>query len=127
MLNDTTRKTSHKGQVNGKWQCDSVDESKYTSQRIRSPDWKGEAWYRISMPAGSRIPEQAPSTDSCGGASGWLSGTHPTELLESVEAKFCFNECSFLSNKGKITNCGEYFVYYLEDTPSCNRRYCATN
>ena len=126
MLNDATRKTSHTGKVNGKWRCDSVDESKYDDLRIRSSDWKGEAWYRISMPAGSRIPEQAPSTNSCGGASGWLNGTHPTEILESVEAKFCFNKCTS-SNKGKITNCGEYFVYYLEDTPSCARRYCATN
>jgi hypothetical protein len=47
-----------------------------------------------------------------------------------VNAKFCFdlygNTCHWQS-EGKITNCGNFFVYYLRDTPSCSLRYCGTD
>ena len=38
----------------------------------------------------------------------------------------CVGDC-YTSTEGKMTNCGEYFVYYLENTPwKCELRYCAT-
>ena len=83
------------------------------------------------MPAGTRIPESSPGRYHCGtSATGWLSGTHPTSTAESVDVKFCFESngdyCDYSTN-GKITNCGGFFVYYLENTPDCPLRYCATN
>jgi hypothetical protein len=84
------------------------------------------------MPAGTRIPESPPGIFHCGtGATGWLSGDHPTSPGASNDAKFCFddgvNGDCYESTQGKVTNCGSYFVYYLENTPQCYRRYCATN
>ena len=113
--------------INGKWRCDHSHPNVETS-----PGWIGAAWYRITMPAGTHIPESSPGRLHCGThATGWLVGTHPTSTGESVDVDFCFardedNDCRH-SNKGKITNCGEYFVYYLENTPDCSYRYCATN
>ena len=83
------------------------------------------------MPAGTRIPESSPGEYHCGtSATGWLSGVHPITPGAPIDAKFCFalggNDC-MRSTQGKVTNCGSYFVYYLENTPYCNIRYCATN
>ena len=117
--------TSKGSDVQGTYYCDKLDRSNV------SPDWAGPAWYRFTMPAGTRIPESSPGKYHCGTlATGWLSGVHPTTPGASTNAKFCFawgnTDCSY-SNQGKVTNCGSYFVYYLENTPNCALRYCATN
>ena len=82
------------------------------------------------MPAGTRIPESSPGMYHCGTvATGWLSGVHPTTPGDSKSIKLCFHNggtCAG-SNQGKVTNCGGYFVYYLETAPKCRFRYCATN
>ena len=83
------------------------------------------------MPAGTRIPESSPGSYHCGTyITGWLSGVHPTTPGASIDAKFCFqwgsNDC-YEPTQGKVTNCGSYFVYYLENTPICQARYCASN
>ena len=81
------------------------------------------------MPAGTRVPESSPGTWHCGtGETGWLSGVHPTTPgASNNNAKFCFrNDCKW-STQGKVTNCGSYFVYYLENVPLCRLGYCATN
>ena len=111
-----------------KFYCDTTDTSKYNSNTLKSPGWVGPAWYR--MPAGTpRIPESSPGLWHCGtGTTGWLSGVHPTTPGASSDVKYCFpwgvNDCS--SSIGKVTNCGNFFVYYLENAPYCDARYCAT-
>ena len=137
MLTDDTRSilygdgTPKGSKVQGSnYYCDSTDTSKYYSSTLKSPGWVGPAWYR--MPAGTpRIPESSPGLYHCGtGSTGWLSGVHPTTPGASSNVKFCFqsssNDCSW-STQGKVTNCGNYFVYYLENAPICRLRYCATN
>ena len=112
--------------------CDKKDYSHNTT--AISAEWRGSAWYRFTMPAGTRIPESSPAINPgyhCGTVvPGWLSGKHPTSTAESVDVKYCFDydgdSCKW-STEGKITNCGGFFVYYLEDTPACDLRYCATN
>ena len=110
--------------------CDSTDKSKYYISTLKSPGWVGPAWYR--MPAGTpRIPESSPGELHCGTyTTGWLSGVHPTTPGARSNVKYCFhnggNDC-YVSSQGKVTNCGNYFVYYLGNAPTCNARYCATN
>ena len=123
VLNDASRSVSY---GRGKYYCDKQDSS------YLSPDWAGPAWYRFTMPAGTHIPESSPGQYHCGTqATGWLSGVHPTSPgASNNNAKFCFhwgsNDCA-KSTQGKVTNCGSYFVYYLENATGCADRYCATN
>ena len=131
MLSDETRSVDHGdgtyegSKVQGKYYCDKLDSSNV------SPWWKGPAWYRFTMPAGTHIPESSPGKWHCGAyAPGWLSGVHPTSPGASNNVKYCFagstDDC-YYSTQGKVTNCGSYFVYYLENAPQCRLRYCATN
>ena len=80
--------------------------------------------------AGTKIPEQTPGYNSCGGdTAGWLDGTHPTSQGDKKDVTFCFAyrlPCGH-STKGKITVCDGYVVYYLVDPIYCGDRYCATN
>ena len=141
MLSDETRSvdngdgTKEGAKVQGKYFCDHTDKSMLDqySDILQSPGWVGPAWYRFTMPAGTRIPESSPGHLHCGSwATGWLSGVHPTTPgASNNNAKFCFantndNDCN-RSTQGKVTNCGSYFVYYLENAKYCRDRYCATN
>ena len=132
VLSDETRSVSHGSTVQGKYYCDHTVHSNlnYRNDVSKSPGWVGPAWYRFTMPAGTRIPESSPgSGHCCTGSSGWLSGVHPTSPGASSNVKFCFDngyDCNW-STQGKVTNCGSYFVYYLENVPLCVLRYCATN
>ena len=106
-------------------------------------EWKGVGWYRLMEPAGTKIPEQPPPRWNCGTiAAGWLTGSHPTEVGESVERGVCFNNPSYglfghwTFGRHKcygswpskltitVTYCSGYYVY---DLPSvgCDSRYCA--
>ena len=134
VLSDETRSVNHgdgtkeDSLVQGKWFCDHTGSYSMT---LNSPGWVGPAWYRFTMPAGTRIPESSPGRYHCGAYhTGWLSGVHPTTPGASTNAKFCFagsgNDC-WTSTQGNVTNCGSYFVYYLENTPHCQLRYCAIN
>jgi len=126
-LTDATRSTLWKGDVNPNldvwYYCDEV------GLRDTSPEWKGDAWYRMTGDAGTKIPDQSPGkTDHCGTYyPGWLSGTHPTSTAQSVDVEMCFSDDCEDYTQGRITNCGSYFVYYLVDTWGCAFRYCATN
>ena len=139
MLSDETRSvnngdgTSKGFQVQGKRYC---DHTKAYSMTLISPGWVGPAWYRFTMPAGTRIPESSPGSWHCGThQTGWLSGVHPTTPGASSNVKYCFTCCgNFLGNndcqystQGKVTNCGSFFVYYLENGPHCQQRYCTIN
>ena len=62
-----------------------------------------------------------PGDFTCGTMlSGWLSGTHPKLDGQTKDVKFCFHigllilkkNCAEMTH-GKITNCGDFFVYFL--------------
>ena len=82
----------------------------------------------------TRIPESPPGMNQCGTwATGWMRGSHPIVAGQTHEkVTFCFDgrgwgsytDCEW-STQGKVTHCGEYFVYYLENVPKCSFRYCA--
>ena len=139
MLNDGSRGVDHGdgtyegSKVQGIHYCDIEKVPDRYSDTLTSPEWEGPAWYRFTMPAGTRIPESPPGLNHCGTyVTGWLSVVHPTSPgAFNNNAKFCFddgssNDCKY-STQGKVTNCGSYFVYYLENAPACRFRYCATN
>ena len=94
-----------------------------------SADWKGPGWYRMMSPAGTKMLDVAVPSHKCGTyATGWLNGTHPDLLGETVDRTACFNwdgnECNS-STSVKVKNCGGYFLYYLPAYPHCRLRYCA--
>jgi len=96
----------------------------------KSPQWHGDDWYRFLSPAGTRIAEQAPGVYYCGSsASGWMQGSHPTSLGETVTRTVCFQGSSsypcWQSTEIKVRNCGQYFLYRLVNTPTCNLGYCS--
>ena len=105
--------------------CDQVNQG-----NNQSPDWKGPGWYRISGEAGTQIPENPVESLHCHTHStGWLDGNHPTNVGETVYRRVCFNlyqEHCWREIQIEVKNCGDFFLYYLENTPGCNLRYCST-
>ena len=98
--------------------------------RHKCSDWKGAGWYRMNSAAGTRIPEKTPVNNHCNTHwVGWVNGVHPKSEGESITVQICFrlrkNHCH-QKTTGKITNCGDYFVYYLEPVEWCHARYCIT-
>ena len=118
------------GDGDGIYQGNAYCDSKASPKK--SPGWEGNQWYRMTVAAGTRIPEQAPGLNRCGTqGTGWLNGAHPTSKGDTVDdAEFCFDtgddDCED-TQQGKITNCGDYYVYYLKSAPYCNYGYCVTN
>ena len=130
ILDDPERNSNHDSDVDGyaSPQCD---------KDYVEGDWKGgDLWYRFQEPAGTQMADSAVGAFSCGSmASGWLNGTHPTILGESVIRQVCFSwhesDCQF-STDVEIKNCGGYHLYKLKATPagsvsplpSCSLKYC---
>ena len=119
ILDDATRNFEY---GDGIYCDDSIDSD-------TSPDWKGPGWYRMMSPAGTKMLEVTIPDYKCGThATGWLNGTHPDLLGETVDRTVCFNwasnSCTW-SSSVKVKNCGGYFLYYLPKAPNCQLRYCA--
>ena len=77
------------------------------------------------------MPESSPGPRHCGtSAPGWLNGIHPVEKNQPIEAKVCFawfnNDCDKSIDIG-VTNCGDFYIYYLQETPDCDLRYCGAD
>merc|ERR1719270_412181 len=106
--------------------CDKISNDK----RLKaSPDWKGPGWYRMKSPAGLQLPEGSVVPYHCGtSATGWLNGSHPNNLGDTVDMEVCFNggsdKCQWMVSI-QVKNCGHFYLYYLEDTPYCPLRYCS--
>ena len=128
-LSDPTRNINHDGPaVDEEFYCDKTA----SPFSLTSPDWVDAGWYRFAGPGGHRMPEKSPGLSKCGGyVTGWLEGTHPRGVGQTIETRVCFHydrmDC-YHSAEAKVTNCGEYFVYYLPNYPkNCPSRYCATH
>ena len=91
----------------------------------------GPGWFRFEGSAGTRMPTSCPPYGRCGtAATGWLNGGHPTVADGQVSRQVCFHwksGCCQWPTNIKVRNCGSYYVYYLNGTPTCNLRYCGTN
>ena len=126
IIDEEDRRSTIKGDIS---YCDSSK-----SSGDISPNWKGAGWYRFQHPAGNKLAQSPPGSWHCGTVrAGWSNSTLPDNPGDSVDIKICFvsdffgkNDC-YRSNRGKVTNCGSYYVYYLENTPHCNERYCGNN
>jgi len=103
-----------------------------------APDWAmggvwGDqpSWYRVVPPAGNKLLTEPPGEKRCGTmASGWLEGEHPEEEGETLEAVAHFdfdNNPKYKSVPARITNCGDYFVYFLEEAPAWDFGYCTVD
>ena len=86
----------------------------------------------MMSPAGTKIPESSPSSNGnrCGtDASGWVKGSHPTQVGVEVTRKVCFawdgNNCVDNTHISIMLCDGGYHVYKLANTPTCTLRYCA--
>merc|ERR1712226_63102 len=77
----------------------------------KAPDWRGPGWYRMKEPAGTMIPENPVNVNQCGTYSpGWLNGTHPKTVGETVKQTICFNFE------------GHYDAQVSKNDPICYRR-----
>ena len=109
-------------------------ESEFCDNSIRvvknatSPNWKGEGWYKIGKSDKDMMLEKPIKPYHCGTVgSGWLNGTHPTEIEQEIKQNVCFSLGSKTCAKSveiKILNCFNYYLYYFPETPACMYRYC---
>ncbi len=121
LLNDVTRSVNS----SYNYYCDE------SSDRYTSPDWVGTGYYRVVSPAGNFIADYSNGIQRCGTNNvGYLLDQHPQEAGRETDARVCFQGTS---NGGcdrtidvKITNCIDYYVYYLIDVFLCSSRYCGT-
>ena len=91
-------------------------------------------WFRFDGAAGTRMADWCPNEYGCGAyASGWLNGNHPSVDDRKVDREGCFrygSDCCYRptnnnqqTNKIKVRNCGDYYVYELDKTRAYHR-YC---
>lgn len=86
-------------------------------------------WYRFTSYTGGKIPEEKVPENRCGTqAPVWLNGLHPANKGEKVVREACihvFGDGCWEAFDINITNCGDYFVYYLRHPHYCAVAYCA--
>jgi len=123
-LTDNTRSTSYVSGSN--WKCDKDGVATVSS------DWMGNEWYRFDGDAGKILAQQSPVKRSCGtNVAGWS----PTEITglavgETSPLAICYGAkddsrgSCYKSATGEVTNCGDFYVYKLPNTPGCHMRYC---
>lgn len=79
---------------------------------------KSAAWYQFSGEAGWRMAKRCVPSMRCGAeATGWLSGSHPSEQEGIVNRTVCFNsgdDCCFWKSQVKVRNCSGFYLYYLK-------------
>ena len=81
--------------------------------------------------AGTKMPTTRVPLYRCGTRlPGWLDGAHPTVEDGEVYKKVCFSDrisgCRDM-RKISVKNCGSYFIYKLQQPPSCDSRYCGAD
>ena len=90
-----------------------------------------KGWYRFEGDAGARMPTTCVHKGKCGTTyPGWLNGIHPTVADGEVNREVCFTvnpNCCADRKHIRVKNCSSYYVYKLDATPGCDRRYCGTD
>ena len=98
---------------------------------MKSDSSLGVAWYRFRGAAGIALPESCPPLDRCNAHyPGWLNGNHPTVADGEVTRTVCYHYgdiCCNWTNTIKVRNCGDFYVYELQPSPSSYLRYCGTH
>ena len=96
--------------------------------RCDQKDLSTPKWYRFTGASGNMMPTSCVPKHYCGThAPGWLSGSHPTKVGETVNGKVCFhwsNNCCLWHANIQIKKCSGFYVYKLARTPACWLRYC---
>jgi len=126
---DSKRLTSYVSGSN--WKCDK------TGVATVSSDWMGaDKWYRFEGDAGKILAQQPSIKKSCGtNVNGW-SPTIITGLAvgQTKDLSICYGTTDDPERKpcyktatGEVTNCGDFYVYKLPDTPGCHMRYCGAD
>ncbi|CAC5402534.1 LRP5_6 [Mytilus coruscus] len=84
-------------------------------------------WYRIESVNGDDIPTYAPGVFHCGTYNPiWLNGSFPGYGDKNVTVEACIQTADHICDKSiyiTITNCGTFYVYYLQNTTK-NSAYC---
>lgn len=123
ILNEPDRSVTYG--IDDDYRCDKTGNGRV------SPRWKGSGWYRFLPPAGTLLAQASPGSSHCNTAApGWTNGTLPTVQGSTLDIQVCFDNNSRQCNwhkDARVTNCGAYYVYYLNKTPGCSFRYCGAN
>ena len=88
-------------------------------------------WYRFTSDAGGKVmmPEKTVAEYHCGTHDPiWLNGRHPTVGEGNVVRQVCVNSFGFVCVDTfdiNVTDCGDFYVYYLRPTYYCAIAYCA--
>lgn len=90
-------------------------------------------WYRFMGGAGKYLVTTYVSRDTCttyyGGS---YNGSLPSTVGATTYGTLCLNKDGYLcyapwsGSVIGVTNCSDYYVYYLTPTTNCNSRYCTT-
>jgi len=90
--------------------------------------WLTRDWYRFTGLAGNRMPDKCVPVERCGTlAPGWLQGGHPNVHAGVVSRMVCFSwgrDCCTWRSRILVRNCGDFYVYKLQNAPVCKLRYC---
>ncbi|XP_067056311.1 uncharacterized protein [Acropora muricata] len=90
--------------------------------------WLTRDWYRFTGLAGNRMPDKCVPVQRCGTlAPGWLQGGHPSVHAGVVSRMVCFSwgrDCCTWRSRISVRNCGDFYVYKLQNAPVCKLRYC---
>jgi len=92
-------------------------------------DWSGPAYYRFTGPAGTQIAEAPGLFLKCGTVlGGYMLGGHPGPADREVTRTVYFDNSNGSPVKPTnitVTQCGDFYVYYLVDVPDCYYGYCS--
>ena len=90
-------------------------------------DWAGAAYYRFVEPGGTQLAENTSEYMKCGTQyGGYMLGGHPSvwqgEVVRTVN--FDANGSPYGPTNITVTNCVDFYVYYLVDAPTSALGYC---
>ena len=119
-------------QILSKWDRKNTYRSEYTAEGVVGcDDHLGPAWFRFQGDAGTKMATSCVDEKRCGThATGWLNGAHPTVNESKVTRKASFHHksnCCFWSIDIEVRNCGDFYVYNINKTPSCSLGYCGSD
>ena len=120
----------HEGCSGYAWLNDSNRNKEYTAYTGYCDNGL-RGWHRFGGGAGIKMATSCVDVRRCGTAqTGWMSGALPIVADGEVTRKVCYHwsgKCCRSFNNIQVVNCGQYYVYKLSGTPTCNMRYCGSD